>query len=598
VNPVPNSAEIDVALALDVLLRRDAHDLWSVATHRECLRFLRVAGPRLSDDQCTQLASAIVKGPSPSLFRENLDPEMLKEEIERDTWIRLAKLRQAGVVLPEVASTRLEEIEARRPEWDRREEQGEELVSRTAVRWGFETQYTVEELHAMPERRLADLLATEKQQRQALLWTWHQLVQQEPDKAAGVLQYGEENGVVPDVLSNALSGLTVRTSKSALGGRTWDIVAGLLLQTTEQILAQICREAAQWLSHEARELPDDREQIFLELWDRLWPLAMKVTRQPRTDPLTGAINHPAGHLAEALLDRLWARRPTIGSGIPADLGPRFTDMAEGEADGHAQSRIVLASRLYWLHWTDPAWAERYIIPRLYFSGSLEAAALWRGYLWSAQVGPNLMAAFRDALIDAVRHRGELGDARRNLVRLFTFACVELPASVPDDDIRHMLRTVETEDLAEVAGVLADILEGAGEDAPVTWRERVRPWLNRLWPTDANKQDPKVTCGLARLAIRAGQEFPDAVDTIIRFLAPSRDTMHVLHLLRETKLASQFPEATVNLLRGLIDIQSGPVHYGAHHGLRDVLERSAPASRELSATPQFRELMDYAQRHGQ
>lgn len=598
-NAVTDHTEIDVARALDVLLQRDAHDLWAVVTRRECLRFLRVAGPRLSDDQRTQLTAAIAKGPAPSLFREHLDPAVLKEEIDRETWIRLAKLRQAGVVLPDLATARLQEIETGRPEWRLVDEQGEEFVSRVTVRWGFETEYTVDTLQAMPGRQLARLLAIEREQRQGLLWSWHQLVQRRPAKAAGVtFRYAQGGGVVPDVLRNALNGLTARTSKTALRARTWRIIACVLLQATEQILAEICREATQWLSHEARELPADREKVFVLLWDRLWALARNVSQDRSIDPLTGAINHPAGHLAEALLDRLWARRPTVGGGIPMDLALRFTDMAEGDADGHTQSRIVLASRLYWLHWTDPAWAGQHLIPKLSFAASSEAAALWRGYLWSPKIGPNLMVAFRAALMDALRHRSKLGDARRNLIRLFSFASVELPASIPDDDIRHVLQAIENKDLADVASVLAEILEGAGKDAPVTWRERVRPWLDRVWPTDISKQDPDVTRDLAVLAIRADQEFPDAVDHVTRFMTRSRDTMHVQHLLIKTEQPSRFPKPTVTLLRSLVDVQSGPVHHGAHHGLQDVLERAAAASPELVASSDYLQLLDYAHRYGQ
>lgn len=502
-------------------------------------------------------------------------------------------------MIPDVASVRLHEIELAHPEWQLLQEQGEEFISRVTVRWGDETQYTADTLQSLSGPKLAFLLATEKKERGGLLSSWRQLVQKQCAKAGPVLLRLEKGGLlVPDVLRSTLNGLTTRASKSVLRKRTWFIVGRILDEADDAVFAGLCTEAAEWLRREAHELPADREKLFLQLWDRLYPLAMKVPADQSMDPVTQAINHPAGHLAEALLDCLWARHPTIDSALPTDLVPRFSNMADGDTDGHLQSRILLVSRLYWIHWTDPAWAGQHLIPKLSFDASPEAAALWRGYLWSPQIGPNLMATLRKALIEAISHRAQLGDARRNLIRLFSFGCVEIPGSVPDGDVRHVLQMIDGEDLSEVASVLAEILEGAGKDAPIAWRARIRPWLERVWPTDISKQEPGVSRDLAVVAIRAGQAFSDAVEYLSKFMMRARDTMHVQHLLIGTEQPSKFPTSTVVLLKHLVDVESRPVHYGAHNGLQDVLECALRAYPELATSPDYQQLLDYARRYGQ
>ena len=140
-----------------------------------------------------------------------------------------------------------------------------------------------------------------------------------------------------------------------------------------------------------------REEELEALWKRVW--SQRGETEPEAvsldDPLTAAMNHPAGELAEAALIRLWKYELRAGAGFPPSVRTYFTVIAE-DPNGHF-GRVMLATRLYYLFELDPEWTAEHLIARLSPKRSKEAADLWSAYGWSPTIGPGPFPSIQGAI---------------------------------------------------------------------------------------------------------------------------------------------------------------------------------------------------------
>ncbi|MFZ5564360.1 MAG: SIR2 family protein, partial [Thermodesulfobacteriota bacterium] len=84
---------------LNWILADDGWWLWAVETTRETLRLLVALAPQLSPLQTTKMEQAILTGPPREMFKDDIDPEELTRIVDREVWLRLAKLEKSGAKL-------------------------------------------------------------------------------------------------------------------------------------------------------------------------------------------------------------------------------------------------------------------------------------------------------------------------------------------------------------------------------------------------------------------------------------------------------------------------------------------------------------------
>ena len=126
-----------------------------------------------------------------------------------------------------------------------------------------------------------------------------------------------------------------------------------------------------------------RTQVLIDgvkvLHDDGWALVL-----PDTDePVTRAINHPVGHVTEALL-RWWYRRSLEDNqGLPEEIKPTFTELCDTVVDKFRHGRVLLAAHVIALFRVDRDWATQHLLPLFDWQRSVaEARAAWEGFLWS------------------------------------------------------------------------------------------------------------------------------------------------------------------------------------------------------------------------
>ena len=127
------------------------------------------------------------------------------------------------------------------------------------------------------------------------------------------------------------------------------------------------------------------------------------------DPVGRAINHPVGHVTEALLN--WWTRGSLKDrqGLPNTLRSVFTELCDVRIDSFRHGRVVLASRLITLFRVDGKWAAQHLLPLFdWHSYKTEARAAWSGFFWSPRLDRSLMESIKGPFLDTASHYGTLG----------------------------------------------------------------------------------------------------------------------------------------------------------------------------------------------
>ncbi|MEG2253471.1 MAG: hypothetical protein RSC98_10550, partial [Clostridia bacterium] len=92
-------------------------------------------------------------------------------------------------------------------------------------------------------------------------------------------------------------------------------------------MASVTHGVSYWLRTVAKTFVGHEEEFFT-LGHRVLELHTRDGNDT-DDPVGRAINHPVGHVTEALLQWWYRRSLEDGKGLPVELKPTFTELCDG-----------------------------------------------------------------------------------------------------------------------------------------------------------------------------------------------------------------------------------------------------------------------------
>jgi hypothetical protein len=570
--------------ALDWLLADDYWWLWSVETKREAMRLLVALAPHLDVVMLQELEQAVLAGPTRDMFKDDIEPERWTRIVEREIWLRLAKIAEAGAVLGAESSARLSELSAQYPKWVLAADQRDEFPY-----WmgdGDEWRKFV----ATPRRR-RELIEWLRQQPSPDHWQeddWRQRCRDNFATTACALCALAREGVWPtERWCEALQAW----SEEKLLKRSWRYMAPILATAPDEVLQTLAHGASWWLKAIAKTFKGHEALFFV--------LARRILAQDHQDgvdtddPVGRAINHPVGHVTEALL-RWWYRRSLEdGQGLPEEIKPTFTELCDPRNDNYRHGRVLLAAHVIALFRVDGDWATRHLLPLFVWQRSeAEARAAWEGFLWSPRLYRPLMEMLKPAFLDTARHYAALGKHDEQYASLLTFAALDPGETFTTAELAAATRVLPPDGLHDAAQALVRALEGAGDQQADYWTNRVARYLHAIWPKTRDNVSPAIAESLGRLCIAAQDAFPEALTLLRAWLQPPAHPDYLVHRLHEADLCTRFPEQVLDFLSLVIDDQTQwpPNDLGA------CLETIRTAAPELEANPHFERLIMYLRRH--
>ena len=581
---------------VDWLLADGAWWLWAVDTLREVLRLLVLQGSRLSPVSQERLESAILAGPPREMYRDDLEPDQWQDTVAHSIWLRLAKLSTSGLVLGAASAARLAEISALNPQWQLAADERDEF-SHWMSGTGDPDYEERREVDFAPRKRrdLVQWLVKPQPERHAFYEdTWREVCGTRFFHSLCALSDLARQNVWP--AGRWREALQV-WSEDGMVLRSWRFAAPLVQTMPDKVAQELAHGVTWWLEAASKSI-DRHEAILLHLCQRVLGLPLDedsgIVRgdgEAIQRSVTKAINHPIGHVTQALINLWFKREPNDGDGLPADIGSLFTRLCDERVPQFRHGRVLLASQLIALFRVDRPWTEQYLLPLFDWAADpMEAKAAWEGFLWSPRLYRPLLLAFKPQFLDTARHYGELGEHGRQFAAFLTYAALGPVDGYTAEEWRAAIAALPQEGLQESAQALVQALDGAAHQREEYWKNRIQPFWQKIWPKSRALATPDISKSLARLCIAAGTEFPAALTAVLDWLRPIEHPYYVIHRLHESRLCGRFPSHALRLLAAIVSDQpwGGPE-------LGQCLDLIVQADASLAQDPSYQRLREYARR---
>ncbi|WP_244786030.1 anti-phage defense-associated sirtuin Dsr1 [Cupriavidus pauculus] len=572
---------------VDWIVANNGQWLWSSETQREVMRLLYLRSSQLHGEALNRLESAIQAGPPRDLYREDLEPDMWRETVDWMVWLRLAKLRAGGANLTASAIERLDGIQTDHSAWELTSNEREEFPH-----WMSGT--------GDPDYKLVRQIERAPRQRR-LLMTW---LLKAPEvsffKGDDWTELCRERFATAVVALYALSlqnewpetrwreALQV-WSDGPLVSRSWRYIAPTVSRMPDHILKESASAVTFWLREASKDLKR-HEDVLFHICERYLDIIEDAPVDDK-DPLFHAINHPIGHVTEALIRWWFSGNPEDDQKIPVKLQRILHRLCDTSIEIYRHARIILCQNVIALMRVDPDWASANVLPLFNWDASeAEARSAWIGYLWAPRLYRPLLAALKISFLDTAFRYERLGEVGPQYASVLTFSALDATDLFNQIELQTATRKMPIEGLEQAALALVQALSSAGERRSEYWTHRVRPYIEKIWPKAVTKNSDKVAMQFARVALAAGDKFPDAFSFLKTWMRPIPYPYTIIQEAIQNEVCSRFPQEALAFLALIVDGNTVPPPE-----LQSCLDTVAKAEPSLAQSRDFRSLEDCIRR---
>lgn len=540
------------------LLANESRWLWDIGTKREMFRLLMLQGHHLTAATQALLESAILAGPPRSMYRDDIEPDEWLQLVSHTVWLRLAKLNSVkGLILGGVAQARLTELVLANPQWQLAANESDEFSS-----WMSGTgdpDYIDNRVFDIAPRKRDELVQwlrkPKSKERFGNADTWRDVCRTRFFHSFLALRdLMLEDEWPAERWREALQTWSEKNFKS----RSWRYVAPMLKSMPNEVFLSIIHGVSYWIESTSESIVCN-DTILLELCKRVLTLPLDAdagARQFRNgveiyNPVSSAINHPVGHITQALINLWLQQHPNDNDLLPGQIKLFFTELCDASVERFRHGRVLLSSNLVALFRVDRHWTEQHLLPFFNWSNPTEAQAMWEGFLWSPRLYQPLLVALKEQFIETASHYEELGEHRQQFAVFLTHVALETVEKYTPEDFRLMLDALPQNGLEESVRALFHALEGAGDQREDYWNNRVKPFWQNIWPKVRDLATPQIAESLTLLVIEARNQFPAALKQVQGWLQPIEHPDYVIHRLYESDLCSRYPADVLQLLNAVI-----------------------------------------------
>ena len=581
------------------LLADGAWWLWSTDTGREVFRLFVLQGRHLAGVAQECLEAGILAGPPREMYRDDINPEEWQNRVANSVWLHLAKLNTSGLALGAPATARLVEISTAYPEWQLADNERDEF-SHWMSSTGDPDYKDIRDVDIAPRKRQDLLLwltnaAPERRPFYEDTWrenTWREVCRTRFFHSLSALCDLAQKGKWP--IGRWREALQVWAEEGVVS-RSWRYAAPLVQTMPDEVLQELAHGVTWWMDAASKSI-SRHENILLDLCRRVFDLPIDAgagitsNGEPIDQPVTEALNHPVGHVTQALINLWFKQNPNDNDLLPVDLKTMFTKLCDVQVDRFRHGRVLLGSQLIAFFRVDRPWTEQHLLPLFNWSIPVEAKAVWEGFLWSPRLYQPLLTAFKSQFLDSANHYADLGEHREQFAAFLILAALEKIDDYKVEEFRTAIGALPQEGLEESAQVLYQALEGSADQREAYWQNRIKPFWQNIWPKNREKATQRIAESLTRLVIAARREFPSALAAVQDWLQPVEHPYFVIQLLFESKLCSQFPQDALGLLNAVISDKAWvPKELG------QCLDDIEKADKKLVNDPDYQRLRVHSQR---
>ena len=383
-----------------------------------------------------------------------------------------------------------------------------------------------------------------------------------------------------------------RWSEDELREHAWREIAPVLVDMPGETLQELCHGVGWWLEKLARTFKG-QEATFLSLCDRV--LALDYEVEEDGDDLVGrAINHPVGHVTEALLQ--WWYRSDLKDGqlLAEEPRRRFTRLCDTGVPAFRHGRVLLATHVISLFRVDHEWSIKFVLPLFEWENSeVEARSVWEGFLRSPRLYPPLMELLKPAFLDTANHYAQLGRYSGQYASLLTFGGLDPGDVFRRRELALTMRVLPQDALDHAAEAFFRAVDSAGDQRADYWKNRAAPFLRLIWPKTPDAISETVSESFARACIAAGDAFPEALAQVRPWLRPLQIPDRIAYPVHGAEMDTRFPESVLELLNQIVgDATRSPFRH-----LTVCLSSVRAAQPALERDHRFRRLLEIVRANG-
>lgn len=578
------------------LLAQGSWWLWSPETKREVSRLLVLQAQHLVGTAQDHLEAAILAGPPREMYRDDLEAARWQDLVARSIWLRLAKLSTSGLVLGASAAACLAEISTAYPQWQLATNESDEFshwMSGTGDP-DFEDSRDVDIAPRKRQELVQWLARPMPEQRPFYEDTWCDVCRTRFFHSLSALHELSQESVWP---AGRWREALQTWAEEGMVLRSWRYAAPLVRTMPDAVLQEIDHAVTWWMEVASKSI-SCHEDILLNLCRRV--LAFETGSESPIirngietyDPVRSAINHPIGHVTQALITLWFKQNPNDNDLLPAELKPIFTTLCDAQIDRFRHGRVLLGSRLIAFFRVDRPWAEKHLLPLFGWSNPVEAKALWEGFLWSPRLYQPLLTAFKSQFLASANHYADLGEQRQQFATFLTYVALGPTEGYTVEEFRSAIGALPQDGLEVSAQALYQALEGTADQSEDYWKNRAQPFWQQIWPKSRDLVTPRISESLTRMVIAARGEFTAALTAVQDWLKPIEHPHYVVHLLHESGMCSRYPADALGLLDAIIaDQQWIPRELG------QCLDQIVQADTQLGQDVRYQRLSEYSRRRG-
>ncbi|MGB0131066.1 anti-phage defense-associated sirtuin Dsr1 [Chlorobium sp.] len=565
------------------LVSDNSYWLWTHDAQREVMRLLTLQGGSLTLKVQERLETAILTGPPSDLF----EGEHRKYLIDRSVWLRLAKLSASGLVLGFRASERLKSIAVIYPDWAFEPHEREEFAHWMSCSGDPDYQRDVRDVDAIPHKK-AELVEWLKQFPEENDSGWRDSCRARFCHSLCALSDLAKEEIWQE--KRWVVALQV-WSEDRYVRRSWRYASPWVSEMSDSFIENIASGLAWWLKEVSKSIDRDGDRL-MALCRRLLILPFEVSNgvrgngEPEQDPVSAAINHPVGHVTQALINLWFKFKPNDHELLPEPFRFIFSELCDVGVQKFRHGRVLLALNLVSLFRVDREWTMKHLLPLFEWDrDSEEACAVWRGFLYSPRVHSPLMIVFKSEFLSTANHYKELGEFSSQYAAFLTYAALGSVDGYMYEDFYKAIITLPPEGLQVIAQTLKQALDGAGDKRETYWRNKIRVFLQKIWPKLHELRTEKLAGLLALLCIEAGDEFPSALSELSAWFMPIESSDYLVMRLWENGHCKRFPAEVLRLLDLVITVS--PVLY---EDLEKCLDAVVTEKPELKRDGRYLKLM--------
>lgn len=577
--------------ALDWLLANESWWLWSVETQREALRLLVVLANKLSDSEIAELVKAILAGPPRDMFKVDIDQDRWVRIVNREICLRLSKIRAAGAVLNKAAINKLDELEQQLPDRRIAEDERDEFPYWMGSDEDCGFDIPGGELAPRTRPELDEwLIKYPSSDHMFYQDGWRECCREDfPIAFSALYDFAEKGQWLSDRWREALQ----VGSEDVMLKQSWAVMAKVIVGAPEEVFKSISRSISGWIKAQAK-LFEGQQDLFFELIQRQLNIDFECDGDGDDDPVFSAINHPIGHVSQALLD--WWYRGALEDGqcLPNGLKLIFTEMCNTKIKKYCYARVLLSAHVIALYRVDREWTTAHILPLFDWNrSSFEARLAWESFLWSPRIYQPLLSVLKSSLLETATRYGELGKHAEQYASFLIFAALGSSETFKRNELADAVGHLPEAGLVSAAQALVRAIEGVRDQRGEYWRNRVLPFVKYIWPKSRELITPEISENFARLCIATGNMFREAYTELIHLLGPVEYPNYLIGLLYQADHCKHFPEVAL----GLLDAIVGDEVRWLPKELRLCLSDIEQADQKLANDPRFIRLGDLYRRHG-